>query len=1242
MISLLFFILTFTLLGVIFERVSMRRGPKPTFWHVLWETITLKAVNYVFNTSNARVTIFSIKSLMGLFWAYCLGWPTIKCAISSNGNFWGTWLSLEWGTIDLTVLIIIAVLIGAIVCFYLWKNPGKKQLIDEDKELLNKISNDVAITRSSTDDHLPKLQSEIENVGSGIHNIEKSLYKANSSNRAIIIQNIRTVREDIEALRIKSALNHLESLEKQWEEFCPSDSFSHALILYWKGCCKKFSNYVEAVVLYKQAFQLSVETAPKDFIIEGYIFALCSENKLDEAEEIVNQYESFLGTSEWRFIPGFLKANKKSSFFKNQSIHSDAVVTKILSESLFLTQILGQDMELEELCVDLSELSVLSYQNFTLWVLKLTVALRNFLSNIKIRFNTKDLSSPESEKLFRLTSQFLKDESSKEVIKFIPDVELYNSITGYFHDRKMEWITKLESQLENVYNKDFAYQSLSFALYDCGETDKAINLLKNYSKRSVDVTWNLIFLLIQEGLWDDVASIIDNLISDGQVLIPLNAALATLQLVKFYPQKFANKMESLRLENEQYNILYHLFISFFTGNTDETNEILALENQSPDIFKELFPLVYETKGDLDGAIDCISKILPEAGVNNITNKYVDLLEKANRLIDLWEYLKSLRLAGTIYLPYLYKEFRLAVKAHHHEDASVIATMIYHECPNDSNAIYNMIVSNHRIGNTPNDLMGLIDRIDTNNLNSEHIKTLFQILNEKGLYQEALDFLYDIASISKDQNIRDLYYNILLREEIMKIVESNIEVAAIDNFIEFSDGETHYTDYIRTGGNLVAFVGCSIGEEISINKGVKIVKLTLVSIQSKYAGLLKEVCNDINQNKSQSFISINFDDIKDDPLEGLSKVVDAYRGFDKEEEKRRNKELYNKYESGEYPLLLASKVHDLKSLYEMIFGDFKKIQISPSDIKNSYTDIAINDGSVEIVLDLSSLVLVHFISRKFCLSPSRKYIVAQRVVDVIEEQIIFEKQIPNALFGTIYTKYLGFLSPSVNGNSSCVPLLDILNDLKLWVNENCKIEISKEILTWDEEKECPHIVESFIESLMHAQRDNTIFVTEDIWLHKYRSSFCVVNADFLLRECFKIDSHFLMSLFTEANYVGHFLDGNYFIEQILLKEKGAFNTHLNCINYVRNSPQIIISVMSVAYKLEQGIITTERYHLLEELFLAFFEAIGFSRSYKLIGTLREFPITNATRKCLENAFMKFDACQTIVKISDITDNGITIS
>lgn len=248
--------------------------------------------------------------------------------------------------------------------------------------------------------------------------------------------------------------------------------------------------------------------------------------------------------------------------------------------------------------------------------------------------------------------------------------------------------------------------------------------------------------------------------------------------------------------------------------------------------------------------------------------------------------------------------------------------------------------------------------------------------------------------------------------------------------------------------------------------------------------------------------------------------------------------------------------------------------------------------MDIVLDLSSLVLVHFISRKFCLPPSRKFIIAQRVMDVIEEQIIFEKQIPNALFGTIFTKFLGFLSPSVDSSSSCVPLLNILNDLKSWINEYCKIEIAKKILTWNEEKESPHIVESFIESMMLAQRDSTIIVTEDIWLHKYNSSFCVINADFLLRECFNIDSHFLMSLFTEANYVGHFLDGNYFIEQILLKEKGAFNTHLNCINYVRNSPQIIISVMSVAYKLEQGIITTERYHLLEELFLAFLRPLAF--------------------------------------------------
>lgn len=282
-------------------------------------------------------------------------------------------------------------------------------------------------------------------------------------------------------MHFASALGHLHSLRSQCEEYLPEDNVAMAYIEYWEACCLKYSEPTNSVSKFKKAEKLS-QSSFRSEIIEGYVFALCFEGRIIDAKNYVESNREHLNDSPWLYLPEFLEADDKYSFFKAKNLTNQDLIERILSESILLMQKLNQDIELSKFTIRTDDIP-LNYNSFPLWVLKLSYALSLFLKDCFWGFNNPKLSTDESKLSHQLCAKFISNDAYHEVKAVLPDVELYYAVTGYLNDREGHWIEDIRKQIDRCHHKDFAYLALSFSLYNSGKPHEGIEVLMSYDNR---------------------------------------------------------------------------------------------------------------------------------------------------------------------------------------------------------------------------------------------------------------------------------------------------------------------------------------------------------------------------------------------------------------------------------------------------------------------------------------------------------------------------------------------------------------------------------------------------------------------------------------------------------------------------------------------------------------------------------------------------------------------------------------
>lgn len=1171
-------------------------------------SLSNKAVNYYFKTTPGKVVLYALRASSAAYFAVTVGWPLVSLDWTRESIR----VVFEWTSFDRTAFIIYMVVNVIIVCVYLFtQRYGGKE-------------NEEAHQRQEAQHE--KLQKTVDGIDSTLRGLS-------SAPRAMILRDIQLAKSNIEKLKLSIAYEYLENLRRHAEEYCPEDKIAFAMIEYWEACCIKYSKPVDAVKKFTIAFNL-MRVNPSVEIIEGYIFAQCFNGKAHEVKSLIDEHRDLLHDSPWVYIPDFLLSEDKNTYFSQNQIHDDKLVESILAESILPMQVLCQNVDLGKFQITVDESLELGYRTFPIWVLYLSIAKCDFLRNCKFNIGGKATSTPESELLYSLTSKFLDFTSAKEVIETISDLEIYHDISGYLHDRNSQWITDMQKHIDKCVDQAFGRLGLSFALYDSGNPQDAIQTLVEYKDRPTVITWNLIILLLSQGNLDKVEDYLLLLLDNGEDVIPELSYYAAINIIRHFHERFATIAKRFSLQDDPSTNIYHCFVDLFCGNVEVADFLIEQEDKAPVAFKVIYPYVYKAKGDMPAAIARAKANLAHEGLTPESFIYVEMLEEANHKRELVKYLRNLRHQNNVYRPFLSLEFGLQIQLRSHRDIVEICDLMYQLDPNNASVAYNRLIAYFDAGlDMPADYSDLIEKARKGGLNIERVKGIFKVLLSKVDENKAIEFLYNEVINSKSQSLRDFYYMVHIWPCMNKIFQDQKSIAELGDYIEYFDGTNLVREYLSEDSSLSEFVGKGVGSQIIINVGIKQKEITLEKIESKYVGLLHEIMTGITKNHSKAIRVFSFDDIKDDPIEGLKNAVASYNGVSQDVHEEIERNQLKKYSEGDNSLYLVKNIDEIEDLYQVIFGEFEVFQ-EPNYLLKSKFDGAIPYDKLDIVLDASSLILLHSISRKFNIEFKHRFQISQRTYDFVRDSLEAMKyQLPTVPYSSVVNANLSHF----NSDNSHIQNIKILEDLRLWIGEHCKVEVVEEIIDNDYEN-LPRIIESSVESILLSQRANSILITEDKCFCNLQSPCRSVNLEFYLRDNYMELSDEISEYLTRLNYNGHIIDGEYVISQIKRYESGASNYYNRCLSIVKANPYILSSFILPALKFSSGIMTATRLQCMKQIFVNAFEGLGYTQTRRICAKLLLSPLPDDFKNIISDSFSKYENEQIILPSSpDITLN-----
>lgn len=1181
------------------------------YWKLKFGTLSKTVVNHYCTATPTKVVIFAVRAMSGAYALTAFGWPLIRISYSAEH----TELSLQWDSLGLIPLLIYLVLMTIMVCWYLWTQRY------DDKA--NKDAHD----RMETS--LDLIKTQIEHIPSQV--------------KPVIIENIQNAKKEINLLRLRSGLSLLESLREQAEKYDCNTPETLAKITFWEANCLKYSKMKTAVSKYREAFGMYSSNPPRE-IIEGYIFALCYEGDTDLAHEITTKFREGLAGSPWLYMPAFLKAGDKLEFINQSGITDSLLKRRVIAESLIFHQLRNEGLDLSVFGITIDENLPLDFPNFSIWLLQLSCSLQNFVSHQQYQFLGEKLATPESELLYRLSERFYQQGAFREIKDILPDFELFYAFTGYLHDRQKHWIHTLKNQLSSCHSKEFAYQSTSFALFNSGEKREAVALLASYDERCSELSWNLIFMEMVIGNYESIPTILSKMIEKKQTEIPIGGCYPIINLVRLIPQKFSELARQFSLHEPEYDSLFQNFIDFYNGEKSRVELLICNEDNAPSQFRSFYVDVYVAAGRIEEALLRVKNLLPHDSIDGATYTYVQLLEESGKKIELLTFLKNLRTKNILNVTFLMKELKLESEVHNHSAAIEICEDLQKLLPHDKNMCYNKLFAYYNAGKIPDDLDELIPRAEQACISDEQIQNLFQILTSYGRENEALDFLYRKIHGSNSQNLRDFYFQIHLsrNEKFSEIIEAEKITVEDGDYIEYTEGKNlpKYS-FVRHGGRLSDLIGKQVGYSFQLNQGLHYLTYTLTGIHTKYFGLLREVTDDIMNNQSKAIRCFDFNDIKDNPLEGLQKVVTASRGTDEEQYKKHINEVNIQYESAKLPLFLTRRVSSIADIYNLIFGGAKIFQ-TPFQ-KFALRGIEMSDlKDLHMVLDISSLVLLHAICIKFNIEVREKFVIGQRVYDYIKENIEAIKR--DSVLHTCDIAAINNLKQFVHKGTieDYFNLINVLYSLMDWINKHCEIVVVEEYLERSESVDNP-VLETVIETMLLAQRENSFLITEDFWMQNIADSTTKINLEYFLRSEYSISAGHISEYFTALNYYGHCLTTDYIISNINARVKGNDPDYKGFLKHIEKNPYVINQVVPIAIKLLGGVVSVPLIASLRDIFYTIFRGLGYELSNYIMGQLSTRPMPQLVKEIILRAYIKYVSNHLVLFANGdmADDNGLII-
>lgn len=972
-----------------------------------------------------------------------------------------------------------------------------------------------------------------------------------------------TLKASISSLKVRTTLKFLESIKNEVEINAKDDLYLRAKIEYYCGLCQRFienenckSSFLNAYNLMKKANETDLD------IIGAKIFLLISENDIDSAQELSLEIRRLDRNNKWAWIPELMTSKDSKELFKTipQKLKEQ---DSILGELLLLNSNVPFQKELVDLNKSYDIPQYLDYENLSIWVLQLTIAINRLFK--KLTFNVQAFESPDQTEVItqfsNISRNYLYFLKETEAINIIPDIEFIDIYCSFIKEKDISLLSLMnEHKPSNAFYEIYVLMKLNM-----------MSRLELY-KEAVEFINQLDILscsIINMRLWISLKMMdVDNIVESYRIAIEKKIIFPPYQYgyfvssLKFLIQDVYTYAKELRFESKYDESVFHIAAHHYYGDEINIQELQSLEQNVCPILYILIADIYKDLGNTQDALRLGKKAIVPGVVDFSSYVYVEILRKSGRGKELYHYLKEIRNSGyTENDNWLAEEANLAVAMSDYASAVEPLRVLYSRNPSNYSVFEKYLISLDRCGTNTEEINKLSEGIETTAIDPQYVPNIFNVLIRNNLTERAVGLLYHNILVSNNLKLRSLYFTASFNDRINRIIlyQKN-EVSDGDYVLLNQDGKERY-ETIHFGGRLEELIGKTVGDEYTLSMFDGDHLIRIMGIFTPYFKLYKEISEDAHNNRFKEFTSFTLDDLKGndgDILGNLERIASTHSGMPKDV----GRDNAEEYRSGKLTLGSFIREHELVGgMYEKLFGVFNIYVPQSIALSEYFKSTGFSSDSCRYVLDLSSLLMLCELYNTCNLSLNIKYIIPLGLKNLINESYLQEKlgnysYISNSVFEKLYIP---------NPQQGETPLQTKIRQLQEWISKYCEVEIAEDKVNLTHNNVIrSSYMNSESESVLLALKSKYVLLTEDLGIFgMFSHAIRIMNIEtwISLIDSTRIDT--ITKYQASLHYIGLQLSPDIIYEQYTSKDSKIRDELNSSIEY---NPFIWSSVIDASFSL----------------------------------------------------------------------------
>ena len=972
------------------------------------------------------------------------------------------------------------------------------------------------------------------------------------SNSATIRSIIQSYGQDIKELKIDSAYRHLNAIHQSLINESNNDTILLAAVQCSLGICARYiinksskSHYDEAYRYIKM--QPITDRNLYEQILEGKIYVACKEKNMSDAQVYVDELKQLAPNNFWVYIPNLIEAEDLDSTYHAipESVHKyEALINAIMIGCKAQEYQLGVDID----TYTYHGLTELTYDNFPIWVFDMSVAATRFVHQFTVRQHAKSLWNKEVEDLYNLTHTYLELLDGTEMDNLLPDTIFMENLTGYIKDQNVQRLKTMEEEKGKGKFKELYYLGYAMMLMDQEKFPEALQLLKEYGD---DASSSILNMRLNIGFRtqdkDEIIAVIRE-VSEKQKDIPDHLLPNYMEAFNLLFEDLEPYAKDIVTRSEQGKLVFEQFMAFKRG--DEVN-IEKLQEEEPNIEPlqySFVAMIYKEKLGIDKAIEVLRECADPKVLDMRTYQLLEYYSQDNRYaVEHYRLLKSLRKSGESNVMLLQSELIMAETVMDYEAVCEITGLLREAYPNDMQVMCHHVKALRILGKI-DDVIGLestIMRLPISKAN--HVKVIASVYESIHETKFAIDFLHRAILETRDQELKDFFYILSLNPEAGAIIYAEHEVVKLNDVVEVEEEAEGKEIEVSSGSVYADLIGKRVGDVVTVRQSED-VNVTIKKIHNKYFRLSREIHNDIESKKSKTIKVFSFGNIEEmeNPIEELKKLIG-----DPQQAQIAYQENLEKYHKADLQLFTFVRGGSVAGMINLLFDPQFTIYNHPPKL---YT-IGVQEEPANwkpLVLDMSSLILLSELSRRFGMQWERKFLVPISLKMTLCDTLTNEEC---GNLAHLHEEAQDNMTITISDESKSI-LWNVTKSMLDWMDANCEVVIVEEKLCWGPQPDADSFAKTEMDSALLASRQ-CILVTEDWGLQKDIANVCpsisVANMLALMRN---EHAREVFELMLACGNIGGDMTAEFIAEQYSAYREGMKNCYQTCVaNITRNAANV---------------------------------------------------------------------------------------